>query len=54
MPRLRVLLDLDGTLVDRQRAFEDWARSFLVEVRAPAAELEWLRAADENGYRPRP
>lgn len=54
MPRRRVLLDLDGTLVDRQRAFEDWARSFLAEVRAPAAELEWLREADENGYRPRP
>lgn len=53
MPRLRVLLDLDGTLVDRQRAFEDWAGSFLVEVGAPAEELEWMREADENGYRPR-
>lgn len=50
---LRVLLDLDGTLVDRQGAFEDWARSFLAEIGAPRGELDWLREADENGYRPR-
>lgn len=53
MHRLRVLLDLDGTLVDRQQAFEDWAQSFLAEVGAAAEELEWLRAADASGYRPR-
>lgn len=53
MRRLRVLLDLDGTLVDRQQAFEGWAQSFLAEVGAAAEELEWLRAADDSGYRPR-
>lgn len=31
MPGLRVLLDLDGTLVDRQRAFEGWARRVVEE-----------------------
>ncbi|WP_345080101.1 hypothetical protein [Brachybacterium paraconglomeratum] len=31
MPRLRVLLDLDGTLVDRQGAFEAWARRVVEE-----------------------
>lgn len=52
--RLRVLLDLDGTLVDRQSAFEDWARSLLAEIGAPQAELDWIREEDANGYRPRP
>lgn len=52
MPR-QVLLDLDGTLVDRQRAFEDWARAFLAELGAGERDLAWLLAADENGYRPR-
>jgi HAD superfamily hydrolase (TIGR01549 family) len=53
MPRPSVLLDLDGTLVDRRRAFEDWARAFLAELGAGESDLAWLLAADENGYRPR-
>lgn len=49
----RVLLDLDGTLVDRQRAFEDWARSFIDEIGAGPGDLDWLVEADRGGYRPR-
>ena len=48
-----VLLDLDGTLVDRQRAFEDWARSFIDEIGAGPGDLDWLLEADWGGYRPR-
>lgn len=48
-----VLLDLDGTLVDRQRAFEDWARSFTGGIGAGAGDLGWLVEADRGGYRPR-
>ena len=48
-----VLLDLDGTLVDRQRAFEDWARSFTGEIGAGPGDLDWLVEADRGGYRPR-
>ena len=48
-----VLLDLDGTLVDRQRAFEDWARSFIDEIGAGPGDLDWLVEADRGGYRPR-
>lgn len=53
MPHLRVLLDLDGTLVDRQRAFEDWAARFVEEMDAEAEDLAWLIQADRGGYRPR-
>ncbi|MGO1976045.1 hypothetical protein [Brachybacterium tyrofermentans] len=53
MRRLRVLLNLDETLVDRQQAFEEWSQAFLAEVGAAAEELEWLRSADASGYRPR-
>ena len=53
MPHLRVLLDLDGTLVDRQRAFEDWAARFVEEMDAGAEDLAWLIQADRGGYRPR-
>ncbi len=49
----RVLLDLDGTLVDRRRAFENWARALLAELGAGESDLAWLLAADDNGYRPR-
>lgn len=48
-----VLLDLDGTLVDRQRAFEDWARSFTDGLGAGPDDLAWLVEADRGGYRPR-
>ena len=48
-----VLLDLDGTLVDRQRAFEDWARSFTGGFGAGPDDLDWLVEADRGGYRPR-
>lgn len=53
MTRLRALLDLDGTLVDRQRAFEDWAARFVEEMDAGAEDLAWLIQADRGGYRPR-
>ncbi|MGP9536972.1 HAD family hydrolase [Brachybacterium sp. AOP43-C2-M15] len=48
-----MLLDLDGTLVDRQQAFEDWARSFIDGIDAGPGELDWLVEADRGGYRPR-
>ena len=53
MPRRRVLLDLDGTLVDRQRAFELWARRVVEENQGDSADFLWLVEADARGYRPR-
>ncbi|HLQ81396.1 MAG TPA: HAD-IA family hydrolase [Brachybacterium sp.] len=53
MRPLRVLLDLDDTLVDRQRAFEDWARSFLDELGAAPDDLDRMVEADRRGTRPR-
>jgi len=51
--RRRVLLDLDGTLVDRQSAFEKWARRFVEETQGDWVDLIWLIEADARGYRPR-
>lgn len=48
-----VLVDLDNTLVDRGPAFRTWAQHFIDEVGADPAELDWLLAADDDGYTPR-
>jgi FMN phosphatase YigB (HAD superfamily) len=48
-----VLLDLDNTLVDRRGAFTTWARDFVAGLGGDAADLDWLIAADRDGYRPR-
>ncbi|MGJ8721343.1 MAG: HAD family hydrolase [Salinibacterium amurskyense] len=48
-----LLLDLDNTLVDRDRAFTTWAKRFLAEIGGGAKDLEWMLAADANGYAPR-
>jgi putative hydrolase of the HAD superfamily len=44
-----LLLDLDNTLLDRAGAFRTWAREFLGQLGAPASELEWLIASDDDG-----
>lgn len=47
------MLDLDGTLVDRQSAFERWAERLIASVRGDEEDLAWLIAEDAEGYRPR-
>ena len=44
-----LLLDLDNTLLDRAGAFQVWAEEFLRTLGAPADELDWLIAADDDG-----
>jgi putative hydrolase of the HAD superfamily len=46
MPLL--LLDLDNTLVDRDRAFREAVPTFL-----PGADLAWIMSVDNHGYTPR-
>ncbi|MGW6706886.1 HAD family hydrolase [Streptomyces sp. NPDC054956] len=52
MPRL-LMLDLDNTLIDRDAAFRASCAAALAEHGLPAADLEWLMAADASGYTPR-
>ena len=47
------MLDLDNTLVDRRGAFATWARDFVGGFDGDTSDLEWLIAADQDGYRPR-
>ncbi|MGX5359847.1 HAD family hydrolase [Kocuria sp. KH4] len=47
------MLDLDDTLVDRRGAFTSWASDFVAGLDGDASDLEWLIAADQDGYRPR-
>jgi HAD superfamily hydrolase (TIGR01549 family) len=44
-----VLLDLDDTLTDRARTFEEWAVGFLRQLGRPVDELEELRRLDNRG-----
>jgi putative hydrolase of the HAD superfamily len=46
MPLL--LLDLDNTLVDRDRAFREAVTAYL-----PGADLAWVMSVDAHGYTPR-
>ena len=48
-----VLLDLDNTLVDRDRAFESWAEAFVTGAGGDATDVAWLLEADAQGYAPR-
>lgn len=62
---MRLLIDLDNTLVDRAGAFRRWAEQYVVEARLSAragastewqtdsANIAWLLAADRDGYTPR-
>jgi putative hydrolase of the HAD superfamily len=49
-----LLLDLDNTLVDRASAFRSWAVDFVASHGSgDVDEVEWLVAADRDGYEPR-
>ncbi|MFF4449509.1 HAD family hydrolase [Streptomyces sp. NPDC001502] len=48
-----LMLDLDNTLIDRDAAFRSSCSAALAQHRLPAAEVEWLMAADASGYTPR-
>ena len=47
MPLL--LLALDNTVLDRTGPFRAWAQHFLVDVKAPASDLDWLLGIDADG-----
>ncbi|MFU8852925.1 HAD family hydrolase [Micromonospora sp. SL1-18] len=47
MPLL--LLDLDNTLLDRERPFRAWGERFLDTIGAPPADLDWLLSVDADG-----
>jgi|SRR5665213_720710 len=47
------LFDLDNTLLDREAAFERWARSFCDAHGLPDDAGAWLVVADDDGLRPR-
>jgi putative hydrolase of the HAD superfamily len=44
-----LLLDLDNTLIDRAGPFRALAREVLARIEAPADDLEWLLAVDNDG-----
>ena len=44
-----LLLGLDNTLLDRERAFRTWASEYLRRVGAPPSDLEWLVSMDADG-----
>lgn len=48
------LFDLDNTLIDRDRAFRQWAEQFLRERSLDPGELSWVLDADDDGRAPRP
>lgn len=48
-----LLVDLDNTLVDRDRAFRDAVAAYLVEYALPAGDLAWVVGVDAGGYTPR-
>jgi HAD superfamily hydrolase (TIGR01549 family) len=49
-----VLFDLDNTLIDRDRAFHQWAREFLATRNLDPGELSWLMSVDADGKASRP
>jgi len=59
-PIRAVLFDLDGTMHDRSEAFRRWAAGFVAARMGAQDEqerhnaVEWLVAADEDGYCSRP
>lgn len=48
-----VLFDLDNTLVDRQAAFEAWARAFAEAHGLGEPGTAFLRQVDDDGFAPR-
>jgi len=44
-----LLLDLDNTLIDRAGPFRALAREVLTRIGAPAGDLDWLVAVDDDG-----
>ncbi|HVC67408.1 MAG TPA: HAD-IA family hydrolase [Acidimicrobiales bacterium] len=44
------LFDLDNTLVDRQNAFERWARGFVADHSLPAEAFPCLLDLDDDGF----
>lgn len=51
-PRL-ACFDLDNTLIDRDRAFLEWARWWVGRAGLGADAVEWLVAEDNGGFRAR-
>lgn len=47
MPLL--LLDLDNTLLDREKPFRAWGERFLAGIGAPPADIDWLLSVDADG-----
>ncbi|MFR9779460.1 HAD family hydrolase [Micromonospora sp. MS34] len=47
MPLL--LLDLDNTLLDRERPFRAWGERFLAGIGAPPDDIDWLLSVDADG-----
>lgn len=50
---VRILLDLDNTLVDRDGAFYGWAEEFVASISGDHSDVDWLCERDNHGYRPR-
>jgi putative hydrolase of the HAD superfamily len=48
-----LLIDLDNTLIDRTGAFKSWAAEYVPEHGGDASDVEWIVAADRDGYEPR-
>jgi len=48
-----LLVDLDNTLIDRVGAFARWAREFVSARGGATADVQWLIAADRDGFEQR-
>jgi putative hydrolase of the HAD superfamily len=48
-----LLIDLDNTLIDRTGAFKGWAVEYVTTLGGDSADVEWIIAADNDGYQPR-
>jgi putative hydrolase of the HAD superfamily len=49
-----VLIDLDNTLIDRSAAYKTWATDFAAQQHGDSSAVDWLVAADKEGYETRP
>lgn len=45
-----MMLDLDNTLIDRDRAFRRWAEDFVAAHGGETADVDWVVKADRDGY----
>jgi putative hydrolase of the HAD superfamily len=48
-----LLIDLDNTLIDRTGAFKSWAADYVPAHGGDATDIDWIVAADRDGYEPR-